>query len=69
MLLGIIIGVAGLAIVAIAYLNRNELDEKSAARRLAPYVLGAVVSLALGAALIILTAHNTTICPSPCGVR
>lgn len=62
-LLGIIIGLAGLAIVAVVYGNRNALSDRSGARLWAPYVLGAVVSVGLGAGLIILTAHNTTICP------
>jgi drug/metabolite transporter (DMT)-like permease len=47
MLVGIVIGVAGLAIVAVAYSNRNELSEKSGARLWAPYALGAVVSMRL----------------------
>ena len=65
MLLGVVIGLAGLAVVAIAFVNRDELSDRSGARLYAPYLLGAFVAVGLGVALIILTAHGTDICGPP----
>ena len=71
MLIGVLIGVAGLAIVAIAYLNRDELSEKPPVRRIAPYVAGAVAAIAIAVLVIELTAHQSNICGTTtnCGQR
>jgi len=65
MLLGVMIGLAGLAIVAVAYGNRNQLSDTPPARQAVPYVLGALAAIGLGVALIVLTAHGTHICGAP----
>lgn len=62
MLLGIVIGLAGLALVGLAYINRDPLSDTPAIRRLAPYVIGVVLSIAVGVAVIMLTTSRTDIC-------
>jgi hypothetical protein len=63
--LGVIVGLAGLAVVVIAFVNRDELSDRSGIRLYAPYLLGAILAVGLGAALIRLTAHGTDICGPP----
>ena len=65
MLLGLVLGVAGLAVVAIAFVNRDELSDRSGVRLYGPYLLGAIVAVGLGVALILLTAHGTDACGPP----
>ena len=65
MLLGVVLGLAGLAAVAIAFGNRNELSDRSGIRLYGPYLLGAIVAVGLGVALILMTAHGTDICGPP----
>ena len=55
MLLGIVIGLAGLALVGVAYINRDPLSDTPAIRRLAPYVIGVVLSIAVGVVVVMLT--------------
>lgn len=62
MVIGILIGLAGLAITVIAYLNRNQLSDKPPVRQLAPYVLAGVIAIGLGLLVVELTAHQTDIC-------
>lgn len=47
MLIAVLIGLAGLAISAIAYANRNQLDDEHPLRRRAPYLAMAVASVAI----------------------
>jgi len=62
MLIGIVVGLAGLAVAVIGYLNRNELSDKSPTRQLAPYALAGVIAIGLGVLVVELTAHQTDIC-------
>jgi hypothetical protein len=65
MLLGVVLGLAGLAVVAIAFVNRNELSDHSGRRLYAPYLLGAIVAVRLSVGLILMTAQGTYICGPP----
>ena len=67
MILGILIGLGGLGAVVLAFLNRNELSDKTGARLLAPYLLVALVSIGAGVFVAVLTAHagNTNSRVSP----
>lgn len=60
MLIAIIIGLAGLTINAIAFANRDDLDDRPALRRNAPYLLSAVITLAVAAGIGLVLAHDHT---------
>jgi hypothetical protein len=65
MLIGLIIGLFCLGGVGVAYVNRDDLSDKSKTRQLAPYLVAAIVAIGIGVAVIVLTAHQTNICGTP----
>ena len=64
MLIGVVIGLAGLAIVGIAYVNRDNLSDEPLAIKLAPYIVGAAFFIAIGIVVIVLTTNQTDIWPA-----
>ena len=65
MLIGVLIGLGCLAAVVITYLNRDELKGPPRGRELAFYVVAVIVSIAIGAGIIVLTTAQQDICGAP----
>lgn len=60
MLIAILIGVAGLAVSAIAYANRDQLDDDHPLLRRVPYLAIAVASLAIAVGIEIVLSNGQT---------
>ena len=65
MILGVIIGLAGLVAVVITYLNRDELKGPPRGRELTRYVLAVLVSISVGIAIIAITTSQQDVCGGP----
>jgi hypothetical protein len=65
MLIAVLIGLGGLAATAIAYANRNQLDEDHPLLRRAPYFAMAVASVAIAVGTQLVLNHGRT--PNPVG--
>lgn len=62
MLIALLIGAAGLAADAIAFINRNGFSDKSRARQFAPYIAFAVLAIGVAAAVAAIVSSQTGIC-------
>lgn len=60
MLIAILIGVPGLAVSAIAYANRNQLDDDHPLRRRVPYLAMAVASVAIAVGIDVVLNNDQT---------
>jgi hypothetical protein len=66
LLIGIIIGLAALAVDLIAFMNRDVLDERPRVLQYLPYLVGAIAAIGLAVAVAVTLGSPGQLCGRDC---